>query len=411
MEHDSRTPTLQRAVIQIFGVNQTGRQPENRSILDEAKSKMKAPVDIAGLARLILSDECRSIAILSGAGVSVSSGIPDFRSPGGFYSTLRPELITASPAERHLMSRDPTYVVSWQIFQHNQFPYLEVRRPFILGTQRRTWKATIAHHFASLLHTKTNKLTRIYTQNIDGLDYQLDDIPKDKIVAVHGSIALASCEGCGKSADMADFCQQLQTNIKDIYNLNSDSDHGNGNNNSDDAISVTTATAAPKESTPILCQHCHEPLVKPSTVLFGRNLPLEFFQRAQQDLPTLDVLIVAGTSLVVSPANALVHQAPDTTCRVIVNREPVGRELGIEYDDDIVVECIDAASGGDDHCRTSATGRDLFAQGDCDAVFLHLIQELGWMEDLWERRNDLPPSSADLLRRHVKQSADKTAGI
>jgi NAD+-dependent protein deacetylase sirtuin 2 len=342
---------------------------------------MRAPVDLAGLARLILSDECRSIAILSGAGVSVSSGIPDFRSPGGFYSTLRPELLTATPAERRLFSQDPTYVVSWQIFQHNQFPYLEVRRPFILGTQRRTWKATIAHHFASLLNSKTNKLTRIYTQNIDGLDYQLDDIPRDKIVAVHGSIATASCEGCGKAADMADFCQQLQNNIKDIYNLNND------NMDEDD-----DTKAAPQESTPILCEHCRKPLVKPSTVLFGRNLPLEFFQRAQQDLPQLDVLIIAGTSLVVSPANALAYQAPDTTCRVVVNREPVGQELGIEYDDEIAyASTSDDVSGVGNGVKVSAAGRDLFAQGDCDAVFLALIQELGWMDDLWEKRHDLPP--------------------
>lgn len=44
--------------------------------------KLTTPADIAGLARLILSPECKSVAILSGAGVSVASGIPDFRSPG-----------------------------------------------------------------------------------------------------------------------------------------------------------------------------------------------------------------------------------------------------------------------------------------------------------------------------------------
>ena len=51
--------------------------------------------------------------------LSISSLV---RSPGGMYDTLRPELITCSEFERKLMSADPTYVVSWDIFQHNAFP-------------------------------------------------------------------------------------------------------------------------------------------------------------------------------------------------------------------------------------------------------------------------------------------------
>eukprot|EP00957_Ditylum_brightwellii_P157268 11968974-Ditylum_brightwellii.AAC.1 len=67
------------------------------------------PTDLASLARIILSSQCKSIAILTGAGVSVASGIPDFRSPGGMYDSLRPELITATPYQRQLMEADPTY--------------------------------------------------------------------------------------------------------------------------------------------------------------------------------------------------------------------------------------------------------------------------------------------------------------
>jgi NAD-dependent deacetylase sirtuin 2 len=314
------------------------------------------PVDLAGLARLILSNECQSIALLTGAGVSVASGIPDFRSPGGMYATLRPELLTASKQERNLMQSDPTYVVSWDIFKKNQFPYLEVRRPFILGTRDKMWKPTIAHRFAELLHRKTNKLTRIYTQNIDGLDRHCN-IPLDKIVPVHGSLAQVSCEGCGHQADFDEFCTEVRLNIKDIYNQDEQ---------------------APATSTPILCKECNRPLVKPSTVLFGRDLPAEFFELSEVDLPRLDLLIVAGTSLVVSPANSLVYRVPESTIRVIVNQEPVGAELGIEYG--------------------QPAKRDLFAQGNCDEVFLDLIRKLGWMDDLNDMIDELPPQSADLVR-------------
>ena len=178
--------------------------------------------ELSRVARFIASDDCQNICILSGAGVSVAAGIPDFRSPGGMYDTLKPELITATPRQRSLMATDPTYVVEvgtrlypppppllptttdrvhlphprphdiwfrtlqYDMFMQNAFPYLEVRRPFILGTAKQQWKATISHHFFDLLHEQ-GKLARLYTQNIDGLDFQTH-IPRDKIVPVHGSI-------------------------------------------------------------------------------------------------------------------------------------------------------------------------------------------------------------------------------
>lgn len=321
------------------------------------KMKLTTPVDIAGLARLILSPECESIAILSGAGVSTSSGIPDFRSPGGMYDTLRPELITANQWERKLMEEDPTYVVSWDIFKYNAFPYLEVRRPFILNTRRQLWKSTIAHRFAELLHVKTKKLTRVYTQNIDGLDRQCKDLPPDKIVNVHGTISKASCEGCGHEQDYDDFCDSVQSKIKDIYKMDPN---------------------APKESSPIPCEKCGKPLVKPSTVLFGRPLPLDFFENVPGDLKSLDLLIVAGTSLVVSPANQLVSSVPDTTIRVVVNVNPVGAELGIDYGPN--------------------PKRDFFAKGTCDEVFLELIAELGWLDDLKTKMELIPEASVKLIQ-------------
>ena len=68
---------------------------------------------------------------------------PDFRSPGGMYDTLRPELITATATQRKLMELDATYVVEKNMFMQNAFPYLEVRRPFILGVRDQKWKPTI----------------------------------------------------------------------------------------------------------------------------------------------------------------------------------------------------------------------------------------------------------------------------
>ena len=316
------------------------------------------PTDLASVAKFILSSECRSIAILTGAGVSVAAGIPDFRSPGGMYDTLRPELITATPAQRNAMAQDPVAVVMKEMFFANAFPYLEVRRPFILGTSEAKWKATLSHRFVELLHKKTGKLTRLYTQNIDGLDYQCD-VPAEKLVAVHGSIGKVACEGCGARVEFASFCADVKANIKDLYGIDA---------------------SAPSESTPIKCTSCKRPLVKPTTVLFGSNLPKEFFEHAAADMPHVDLLIVAGTSLVVAPANSLVYRASQKAVRLVVNNEPVGHELGLDY------------SG-------KAGGRDVFAQGECDQVFLELMDHLGWHDELAALAGALPEQSQQRLSR------------
>jgi NAD+-dependent protein deacetylase sirtuin 2 len=287
------------------------------------------------------------------------------------YSTLRPELLTATNEQKQLMSIDPTYVVSWDIFKDNSLPYLEVRKPFIIGTLQHKWKATIGHLFFNILEKKfPSKLTRWYTQNIDGLEYQCTNIPSSKLIPVHGSIAQASCENCGHDiTDYTKFCNNVQTSIKDIYNI-------------DDT--------APKVSTPIICEKCSKPLVKPKTVLFGRSLPSNFFTSVQNDLPNVDLLIIAGTSLVVSPANSVVYSVPDTTYRVIINNEPVGSELGIDYSDP-------ATSSNRRH-------RDIFLQGTCDEIFLELIEHLGWLQDIQQVVDVLPPDSAKLINGKAYKS-------
>jgi NAD-dependent deacetylase sirtuin 2 len=246
------------------------------------------------------------------------------------------------------------------MFLGNSYPYLEVRRPFILGTQQKKWKATIAHRFAELLHAKTGKLSRIYTQNIDGLDHQCQ-IPTDKIVNVHGTLAEVACESCGADHDFDEFCQQVRTNIKDIYNVDS---------------------KAPAESLPIACKSCGRATVKPKTVLFGSGLPGDFFTKSELDMPSCDMLIIAGTSLVVSPANSLVYRVADEAVRLIINRDEVGQELGIMYG--------------------QRGGRDFFMEGDCDEQFLKLIEELGWLGELEEIIDALPQESACLVKKRLE---------
>ena len=155
----------------------------------------------------------------------------------------------------------------------------------------------------------------------------------------------ASCEFCKAPMGLEAFRSAVSANIKDIYGQDDDD--------------------APASSTPVLCTQCGKAGVKPDTVLYGRSLPERFFDLSGVDMADLDVLIVAGTSLTVSPANSLVYMAPESCVRVVVNMEPVGEDLGIVYG--------------------SGATRDIFLQGSCDDVFLKLAEKLGWKDDLLKR--------------------------
>lgn len=318
----------------------------------------KLPASLEEMAKYIQSPECKSIVILAGAGMSVSSGIPDFRSAGGMYETLRPDLLTATDVERLAMEMDPTTVFEKGMFLQNPLPCLELKRSFILGTRDKTWKATLAHRFVELLHQKTGKLTRLYTQNIDGLEGQCKHLPREKVVSVHGSMDRAACELCGAEADFNEFCNDVKRCIKDISGQD---------------------PSAPSESKVIRCKTCSHPAVKPTIVLFRSSLPEEFYTLSRDDLPDADLLIIVGTSLTVAPANSLVYRVPPHALRMVVNNEPVGYRLGIQYG--------------------SESTRDFFAKGFCDEIFLDLICHLGWLSDV--RNLDLPEASLNLLRNRL----------
>ena len=305
-----------------------------------AAAAAATPLSLA--ARAISRGNAR-VVVLTGAGVSVSAGIPDFRSPGGMYDTLRPELLTATPRQREAMRADPTAVVSWSLFQENPLPYLELRRPFILGTAERRWEPTIAHWFVRLLHDK-GKLRRLLTQNIDGLDYHLS-LPEEKIIAVHGSLGQIQCEGCGAFVDSALFREEVRDNIKDIYD-----NTGGG----------------PAKSTPIPCGVCGEAFVKPATVLYGRSLPNTFFEAVRADFSddesATTVLLVAGTSLTVHPAAGVPALVGPEATRIVVDMNDV--ELPPR------------------RRPASVAAKDVFLHGAMDDVFQSLAIELGWAEEL-----------------------------
>ncbi|KAG7347435.1 silent information regulator protein Sir2 [Nitzschia inconspicua] len=331
----------------------------------------EAPTSLDDVAKFIQSDRCKRILCLTGAGMSVASGIPDFRSSNGLYATLDATKLTATEEQIEAIEENPSFSLDQHLFMENPLPCLEVNREFILGVQERKWKATLAHRFIELLQTKTNggkgKLVRLYTQNIDGLEDQCIGIGHERRIAVHGSMDEAECANCNAKMDFDHFCGLVRSQIKDITGQD---------------------PSAPKESSAIVCESCGRNTVKPSIVLFRSKLPDVFFNSVPIDVKDIDLLIIMGTSLAVAPANSIVWRIPKSAMRVLINRERVGWHLGLDF---------------------QSNDRDFLASGNCENVALDLMEKLGWLEDLRPLldRNELPESSALLLRQRLEELEQK----
>lgn len=257
-----------------------------------------------------------------------------------------------------MIQLDPSMVVNFELFQRNQFPYLEVRRPFILGTVEKRWRPTLGHYFIRVLQDK-GILKRLYTQNIDGLDLDIG-LPSESIVHLHGNLGSINCEFCGSSYPSEEFIAQVRCKIRNIYD-ESDSD-------------------APKESSNICCLNCLRPGVKPCTVMYGRPLSSRVFESITEDFSNKesspDLMIVIGTSLTVHPAAGLVQKVSSGVPRLVVNIDRVGEELGLDY---------------------SSSGIDVHLPGDSDSALLYILKELGWKSDIMTYKPLMCNKSQELL--------------
>ena len=242
------------------------------------------PLALRRMAHWISSGHCINILVVSGAGVSVSAGIPDFRSPGtGLYDNLQKYNLPF-----------PEAVFDLQYYAKRPQAFCQLAHELWPGMGK--FQPTLTHSFLALLANK-GLLLRNYSQNIDGLEY-LAGLPSDKLVECHGHFRTASCISCGKPADIA-YVKETMVVKQDV----------------------------PK------CQRCNK-YVKPDIVFFGEGLPQIFFRNLQQDLKRADLCLVLGTSLQVAPVSLLPEQVSERCKRVLLNRELVGDfELGDDEDE------------------------------------------------------------------------------
>jgi NAD-dependent deacetylase sirtuin 3 len=141
--------------------------------------------DLKDIAEMLRHGQCHHVIVMAGAGISTSSGIPDFRTPGtGLYDNLQKYRIP-----------HPTAIFEMNYFLYNPKPFFCLAKELYPGR----YKPNVVHYFLKLLDTK-GVLLRAWTQNIDGLE-RMAGVPPKKLVEAHGSFNTASCTRCGKVQD------------------------------------------------------------------------------------------------------------------------------------------------------------------------------------------------------------------
>ncbi|KAF4660212.1 NAD-dependent protein deacetylase sirtuin-2 [Perkinsus olseni] len=287
------------------------------------------------LAELLKSGSCRRIIVMSGAGISVSSGIPDFRSPtSGLYARLA-----------HFSLPKPEAMFALSYFKENPAPFTTLVPDLFPGQ----YLPTRTHYFVKLLEKK-RMLLRLYTQNIDGLEYGCG-IDPERAAFWHGSFSDCHCVDCSRQHDIRWYRARVLEANKD---------------------SLATGR---RSVSPPRCLKCGG-LVKPDVTFFGEKIRTQYQDMVCDDFPRCDLLIVVGTSLRVMPFAALIGSVPSSTPRLLINKEPTGL-LGDPHN---------PSGFGNRGFRFHLDDnyRDVAMLGDCDSSITRLCRMCDWMEDLLE---------------------------
>jgi len=283
-----------------------------------SKSGFSEEALVAGL----MEGKFKNIVIMCGAGISTNAGIPDFRTPSaGLYFKLRKYNLPY-----------PEAVFEGSYFRRDPLPFYGLIRELFPSTLT----PTLTHKFFSLLNKK-GILRRIYTQNIDALEY-LAGVPEDKIVEAHGSFQTSYCTSCQKTYD-----------LKWLKN---------------EVFTPENNDGVPK------CVDC-QGIVRPNVVLFGESLPNRFWVNITPDFQACDLLLVFGTSLVVSPFNTLVGKPGRDIPRVYINMTKPGSSGSM-------LGWFLSMTANVDFSRSS----DLVLLGDCDKTVSSVCTKLNWKEEL-----------------------------
>ena len=213
-------------------------------------------------------DDAERVVVLTGAGISTDSGIPDFRGPQGVW--------TRNPAAERLSTLQ-TYLADPQV-------------------RRDAWQERLAHpawrarpnraHDALVALERRGKLHALITQNIDEL-HQIAGNAPDRVIEVHGTVRRVMCWECGARAPMEEALKRVRAGEDDPQ-----------------------------------CSSCGG-ILKSDTISFGQALDPDVIERAMRVAAEAQVLVTVGTTLQVYPVSGVVPLARQAGARIVIlNAEP-----------------------------------------------------------------------------------------
>jgi NAD-dependent deacetylase len=219
-----------------------------------------------------LVDGAERVVVLTGAGISTDSGIPDFRGPQGVW-TRDPQAEKMATLQ-HYVADPEVRVRSWQSRLHSP-----------------AWTAEPnAGHRALVVLERRGKLHTLITQNVDGLHQKAGSDPA-RVVEIHGTMREVVCLACGERAPMERALARVQAGELDPP-----------------------------------CRSCGG-ILKSATISFGQGLVREDLSRAQLAAERCDLLLAVGSTLSVYPIAGVVPVAKESGARiVIVNAEPTAMD-------------------------------------------------------------------------------------
>ncbi|KAK5671149.1 Sir2 histone deacetylase Hst2 [Batrachochytrium dendrobatidis] len=311
--------------------------PTERKTLTPLEEKIANPKlcilkdsSIESFVEYLKENECSKVIVMTGAGISTSAGIPDFRTPNtGLYDNL---------ASYKLPYPEAIFDIAY--FRQKPQAFYTLARELFPGN----YNPTPTHHFIKKLADNC-MLLRNYTQNIDMLE-RMVGVDDDFLVEAHGSFHLARCVGGIKSGLPSVFSSSVSDPSSDDEKSNTDQAEQNTQPSElepqcdtntlsqhlelpDEDIDACGKTYTIQEfksaliNTPIPRCECGG-LIKPDIVFFGESLPRRFYDLLVDDFQRCDALIVMGTSLQVQPFAGLVNQVGPLVPRLLVNKDMCG---------------------------------------------------------------------------------------
>ncbi len=226
--------------------------------------------DLEAARRLV--DAAQRVVVLTGAGISTESGIPDFRGPQGVW-TRDPKAEKMATLQHYVADPD-VRVRSWQSRLHSP-----------------AWTAEPnAGHRALVYLERRGKLHTLITQNVDGLHQKAGSSPA-RMVEIHGTMREVVCLSCGERAPMERALARVRAGEADPA-----------------------------------CRSCGG-ILKSATISFGQSLVREDLLRAQEAAEACDLVLAVGSTLAVYPIAGVVPVAKEAGARlIIVNAEPTAMD-------------------------------------------------------------------------------------